>query len=65
MEIVEALIEMVDIKDIKCVQRISCRWHIVIKTRKYIQMLRHSGLKLRGRVYKLVDDTDAYFDVVQ
>ncbi|PFX24356.1 hypothetical protein AWC38_SpisGene11070 [Stylophora pistillata] len=65
MEIVEALIEMVDIKDIKCVLRISCRWHIVIKTRKYIQMLRHSGLKLRGRVYKLVDDTDAYFDVVQ
>ena len=65
MEIVEALSELVDVKDIKCVQRISRRWHIVIKTRKYIQMLRHSGIKLRGRVYQLVDDTDAYFDVVQ
>ena len=65
MEIVEALSKIVDLKDIKCVQRISCRWHMVLKSRKYIRLLRDSGLKLRGRVYQLVDDVDAYFDVVQ
>lgn len=65
MEIVEALSEVVDLKDIKCVQRISHRWHIVLKSRKYIPILRNSGLKLRGRAYKLVDDFAGYFDVVQ
>lgn len=65
MEIVEALSKDVDLKDIKCVQRISRRWHMVLKSRKYIRLLRHSGLKLRGRVYQLIDDVDGYFDVVQ
>lgn len=65
MEIVEALSKDVDLKDIKCVQRISRRWHMVLKSRKYIRLLRHSGLKLRGRVYQLVDDVDGYFDMVQ
>ena len=65
MEIVEALGEVVDLKDIKCVQRISHRWHIVLKSRKYIPILRNFGLKLIGRAYKLVDDFAGYFDVVQ
>ena len=65
MEIVEALSKDVDLKDIKCVQRISRRWHMVLKSRKYIRLLRHSGLTLRGRVYQLIDDVDGYFDVVQ
>lgn len=65
MEIVEALSKVVDLKDIKCVQRISRRWHMVLKSRKYIRLLRNSGLKLRGRVYQLVDDVDGYFDMVQ
>lgn len=65
MEIVEALSKEVDLKDIKCVQKISRRWHMVLKSRKYIRLLRNSGLKLRGRVYQLVDDVDGYFDVVQ
>lgn len=65
MEIVEALSKVVDLKDIKCVQRICRRWHMVLKSRKYTRLLRNSGLKLRGRVYQLVDDVDAYFDVVQ
>lgn len=65
MEIVEALSKDVDLRDIKCVQRISRRWHMVLKSRKYIRLLRHSGLKLRGRVYQLVDDVDGYFDLVQ
>ncbi|XP_078358673.1 uncharacterized protein LOC144643333 [Oculina patagonica] len=65
MEIVEALSKVVELKDIKCVQRISRRWHMVLKSRKYIRLLRNSGLKLRGRVYQLVDDVDGYFDVVQ
>lgn len=65
MEIVEALSRDVDLKDIKCVQRISRRWHMVLKSRKYVRLLRHSGLKLRGRVYQLIDDVDGYFDVVQ
>ena len=65
MEIVEALSKVVDLNDIKCVQRISRRWHIVLKSRKYTRLLRNSGLKLRGRVYQLVDDIDGYFDVVQ
>ena len=65
MEIVEALSKDVDLKDIKCVQRISRRWHMVLKSRKYIRLLRHSGLKLRGRVYQLIDDVDGYFDLVQ
>lgn len=64
MEIVEALSTVVDLKDIKCVQRISRRWHIVLKSRKYVGLLRNSGLKLRGRVYQLIDDVDSYFDVV-
>ena len=64
MEIVEALSKDVDLKDIKCVQRISRRWHIVLKSRKYVRLLRHSGLKLRGRAYQLIDDVDGYFDVV-
>ena len=65
MEIVEALSTLVDLKDIKCVQRISRRWHIVLKSRKYVGLLRNCGVKLRGRVYQLVDDVDGYFDVVQ
>ena len=65
MEIVEALSTVVDLKDIKCVQRISRRWHIVLKSRKYIGLLRNCGLKLRGRAYQLVDDVDSYFDIVQ
>jgi len=64
MEIVEALSAVVDLKDIKCVQRNSRRWHIVLKSRKYNRLLRNCGLKLRGRVYHLVDDVDSYFDVV-
>ena len=64
MEIVEALSTVVDLKNIKCVQRISRRWHIVLKSRKYVRLLRNSGLKLRGRVYQLIDDVDSYFDVV-
>ena len=65
MEIVEALSKNVNLKDIKCVQRISRRWHMVLKSRKYSRLLRHSGLKLRGRIYQLIDDVDGYFDVVQ
>lgn len=65
MEIVEALSTLVDLKDIKCVQRISRRWHIVLKSRKYVGPIRNCGVKLRGRVYQLVDDVDGYFDVVQ
>ena len=64
MEIVEALSTRVDLEDIKCVQRISHRWHIVLKSRKYNTLLRNSGLMLRGRIYQLVDDVDGYFDVV-
>ena len=65
MEIVEALSKDVDLKDIKCVQRISRRWHMVLKSRKYTRLLRHSGLKLRGRVYQLIDDVDGYFEAIQ
>lgn len=65
MEIVEALSEVVDLKDVKCVLRISHRWHIVLKSRKYIPILANSGLKLRGRAYELVDDFASYFDVVR
>lgn len=64
MEIIDALSTVVALKDIKCVQRISGRWQIVLKSRKYNKLLRNCGLKLRGRVYELVDDVDCYFDVV-
>ena len=65
MEIVEALSTFVDLKDVKCVQRISGRWQIVLKSRKYNKLLRKCGVKLRGRVYQLVDDVDGYFDVIR
>ena len=64
MEIIDALSAVVALKDIKCVQKISGRWQIVLKSRKYNKLLRNCGLKLRGRVYELVDDVDCYFDVV-
>lgn len=63
VEIVEALSKTVALADIKCVQRVNHCWRIVLRSRKYTSTMRTFGIKLRGRVYEMIDDTDSYFDV--
>ncbi|EDO48818.1 predicted protein [Nematostella vectensis] len=60
LEIVEALCEVVDARDIKCVQRVYGMWQIVLRTRKDQLTLRAYGIRIRGRYYELIDDVDSY-----
>jgi hypothetical protein len=64
LEIVEALTEVVIVKDIKCVQRVNNIWQIVLRTRRDLPYLRQRGLRIRGRVYKLVEDIECYCQTI-
>lgn len=60
LEIIEALSEVVAVKDIKSVQRNNDIWQIVLRRRNDLRCLRKRGLRIRGRVYELVEDIDSY-----
>ncbi|XP_031575355.1 uncharacterized protein LOC116308970 [Actinia tenebrosa] len=64
LEIVEALSEVVAVKDIKCVQRNNDIWQIVLSRRNDLGRLRKRGLRIRGRVYELVEDIDSYCQTI-
>lgn len=64
LEIVEALSDVMPAKDIKCVQRVSGMWQIVLPQRSYLPYFRQNGLTIRGRQYKLVDDIDSYCNAI-
>jgi len=64
LEIVEALSDVMPAKDIKCVQRVSGMWQIVLRQRSYLPYFRQNGLTIRGRQYKLVDDIDSYCNAI-
>lgn len=64
LEIIEALTEVVAVKDIKCVQRNNDIWQIVLRRRNDLGYLRKRGLRIRGRVYELVEDIDSYCQTI-
>ena len=64
LEIVQALSLVVDLADIKYVQHQNHKWNMVLRSRRYVTVLRKFGIRIRGRFYDLIDDDDRYFEIL-